>query len=443
MKRKITAVLLSAVMALSMVACGGGSGNSETGKSGSDEKGGSGAVQITEPITITLWHTRGAGANGTEMDRVVKAFNETNEYGIKVEAEYIGSYASIMPKILTSVPAGNSPVMFMTAQPYMATLMEKGILADLTPYVERDEMDLTNFPEKMMEYTYYNDQILSLPYIVSSSVFVYNKALFNQAGVSVPTTIAELETAGQKITQTTGQAAFAMPIDPTYMQDALLQSLGGNGIIDADGETCSCIEDGTFAQLADDWYGWIKAGWCKAPNITSANTDILETFYQGKLASCLVSSGSLQNILSECEGSIDVGVAPMPGYEGLVNSIGGANIAVIKQNHSDQEIAAAWEFIKFLMSDEQLAQNAINTGYLPITYSSTKTDILQQHWSEVPEAKVAFDQLEWATVPAFSTYTNEWYDQTTSAFSYVVQAQNMTGAEAADYLKKQYTSVFE
>ena len=69
--------------------------------------------------------------------------------------------------------------------------------------------------------------------------------------------------------------------------------------------------------------------------------------------------------------------------------------------------------------------------------------MLKKHWSEVPEAKVAFEQLEWATVPAFSAYTNEWYDQTTSAFSYVVQAQNMTGEEAADYLKKQYTSVFE
>lgn len=442
MKRKIMAVLLSAIMMLSMVACGGGNGEGGSSSLGSSEEG-SKAVQVTEPVTITLWHTRGAGANGTEMDRVVKEFNETNEYGIKVEAEYIGGYTAIMPKILTGVAAGNNPVMFMTSQPYMATLMEKGILADLTPYVERDEMDMKNFPEKMMEYTYYNDQILSLPYIVSSSIFVYNKAMFSQAGVSVPTTIEELETVGAKLTQTTGQKAFAMPIDPTYMQDALLQSLGGNGIIDADGETVSCINDGTFAQLANDWYSWIKAGWCKAPNITSENTDILETFYQGKLASCIVSSGSLQNILSECEGSIDVGVAAMPGYEGLVNSIGGANIAVIKQNHSAQEIAAAWEFVKFLMSDEQLAQNAVNTGYLPVTYTSTETDLLKKHWSEVPEAKVAFEQLEWATVPAFSAYTNEWYDQTTSAFSYVVQAQNMTGEEAADYLKKQYSSVFE
>lgn len=442
MKRKIMALFLSSIMVLSMAACGGGSG-SNSGNSGSGEEGSSVAATVTEPITITLWHTRGAGANGTEMDRVVKEFNDTNEYGIKIESEYIGSYASIMPKLLTGVAAGNNPVMFLTSQPYMATLMEKGILADLTPYVERDSMDMENFPEKMMEYTYYNDQILSLPYIVSSSVFVYNKAMFTQAGVEAPTTIAELEEIGPKVTQATGKTAFAMPIDPTYMQDALLQSLGGNGIIDADGENCSCINDGTFAQLANDWYGWIKEGWCKAPNITSANTDILESFYQGGLASCIVSSGSLQNILTECEGFVDVGVAAMPGYEGLINSIGGANIAVIKQNHSDQEVAAAWEFIKFLMSDEQLAQNAINTGYLPVTYSSTETDLIKQHWIDVPEAKVAFDQVEWATVPAFSKYTNEWYDQMTNAFSYVVQAQNMTGEQAADYLKKQYTSVFE
>ncbi|MCD8045494.1 MAG: extracellular solute-binding protein [Clostridiales bacterium] len=50
----------------------------------------------------------------------------------------------------------------------------------------------------------------------------------------------------------------------------------------------------------------------------------------------------------------------------------------MEENHSQQEIAAAWEFIKFLLEDEQVAENAADTGYLPITYSSTETDTIQE-----------------------------------------------------------------
>lgn len=465
MKQRILAILMTFVLGLSLAGCGGsgqnvdgdsreensgasqnGKEDEETGNDGEeDEETGSGdeAVYVTEPVTITLWHTRGAGANGTEMDRVVAEFNETNEYGITVQAEYIGSYSAIMPKTLTSIASGNNPVLVMSSPQNMATLITKDALADLTPFIERDGFDMDNFPEVLAPYIYYEDEIVSLPYLVSTSILIYNKDLFQQAGVSVPTTIEELEEIGPTIYSETGVQAFGMPIDPTYMQDALLRSLGGVGIIDEDGVTTSCLTNGSFVQLADDWRSWIEAGWCKSPNITSEATDLLETFYQGNLASFLVSSGSLQNVLEQCQGTINMGVAYMPGYSKAATAIGGANIAVIGRNHNQQEIAAAWEFLKFLMADEQLAQNAINTGYLPVTASSAASELIQSYWEEQPETKVAYEQMEWASLTPFSIYTSEWFDQMTSAFSYVVQAQNMTGEEAAEYLQKQYNSIFE
>ncbi len=446
MKRRLISLLLPLAALFTLAACGSGGGNESAAPTAAtaDAPAAPGAVaaEVTEPVTITLWHTRGAGANGTEMDRVVAEFNATNEYGITVQAEYIGSYSEIMPKTLTSVASGNNPVLVMSSAQNMTTLMSKGALADLTPYVERDGFDMGNFPEALMKYSYYEDEIVTFPYLVSTCVLVYNKDLFSRAGVELPTTIDELVTACETIYAKTGVQAFGMPIDPTYMQDALLRSLGGVGIIDEDGITTSCLTNGSFVKLADDWRGWIEAGWCKSPNITSANTDYLEAFYQGKLASFLVSSGSLQNIIDQCGGSINLGVAYMPGYEGYTASIGGANIAIIDKNHNEQEIAAAWEFLKFLMSDEQLAQNAINTGYLPVTQSSSETQLITDYWAKLPEAKIGYDQMEWADICAFSIFTSEWYDQMTSALSYVVQARNMTGQQAADQLAKQYNSIF-
>ena len=70
------------------------------------------------------------------------------------------------------------------------------------------------------------------------------------------------------------------------------------------------------------------------------------------------------------------------GYGGYSAPLGGGSIGIIGKDHSQQEIAAAWEFVKFLMSDEQVAQNHIKTGVLPTTYSSVETDTLKNFWAD-------------------------------------------------------------
>ena len=47
-------------------------------------------VEVTEPITITLVHSRSSGVHLDEMNRVVEEFNKTNDKGITVIAEYGG-----------------------------------------------------------------------------------------------------------------------------------------------------------------------------------------------------------------------------------------------------------------------------------------------------------------------------------------------------------------
>ena len=56
---------------------------------------------------------------------------------------------------------------------------------------------------------------------------------------------------------------------------------------------------------------------------------------------------------------------------------GGGSIGISSEGNSEEEIAAAWEFVKFLMSDEQVAANHIETGVLPTTYSAVEGDTLQ------------------------------------------------------------------
>jgi len=438
--KKIAAAALVGVMTLSMAACGGSGSSSETGGTG---EGGLPAEVTEKGITITLWHNRGTGANGTEMEKAVKAFNESNEYGITVNSEYIGATATILSKAVTSIAAGNNPTMVMLDNCGVPTLAEKGALADLSGYVERDGFDMDNIVEQMREYVYHGEKVVSFPYTRSTVVMYYNKALFAKAGVEVPKSIEELEQVGPVLTQKLGIPAYCLLIDASFYQESLLQSIGKSGSLNADGTGTDILDNGSMATLLKDWKSWVDAGWCAAPAVTNSETAMTEDFYQGKVASMILSTGTYQNVTSySADNGIDLGVAPNIGYGGYATAGGGGNIAVIEKNSSQQQIAAAWEFIKFLMADEQVASNSINTGYLPVTYSAADSEQMQSHWAAEPEAKVAYDQLQYSTEPSWAINRSEWNTQIKTAISYVIQDGSQTVDQAIDYLKKQEKIIF-
>jgi multiple sugar transport system substrate-binding protein len=61
-------------------------------------------------------------------------------------------------------------------------------VADLTPLIERDKVDLSDFlPETLQPYTVSN-KIMGLPFASYGSFIYYNKDVFDRAGVAYPTT---------------------------------------------------------------------------------------------------------------------------------------------------------------------------------------------------------------------------------------------------------------
>lgn len=437
--KKIASIFLSLIMVLGLAACGGGT-KSEGSKKGAESEKAS-AEQVSGPITVEFWHVRGSGANGTHMDEMIKRFNETNEYGITVVGTYMGSYDDCLSKGFTSIAAGNNPTIMIASSGGIEMLAEEGVLADLSPYMERDEFNAENIIESMRHYMYWDDEVLSMPYMVSTPVFYYNKALWGDAA---PATLEELVARAEAITKSQPSVkGLGMTMDVSFIQRPILKSLGSEGLLNDEGTGAGCLDDGNLVTFLTDWSKWIESGFCMMPEITSSGTKMTQEFYQGTLAGMIYSTGSMVNIMNNCEtANIDLGVSPMVGYGGYTASLGGGHLVVLESNHSQQEIAAAWEFVKFLLQDEQVAQNAVDTGYLPTTYSSIQTEMIQALWAEKPAFKTAFDQVEYATFNTRSTDTAEWNSQMTTAVSYVIQDMSMTPQEAVEYLKTQERIIF-
>lgn len=403
---------------------------------------------VTEPITIEIWHTRGSGANGDQIAAAVEEFNATNEFGITVVEVYQGNYVNTLAKTMQSLAAGTNPELVVLERAAgVPVLASQGVLLDMTPYAERDGFETTNIPEVLLGYSYYNGELISMPYIRSTPLFYYNKTMFAEAGYDMPpTTIEQLIDAGKKMTKVengeTVVYGFEMLNDPGWFIQNMLYQLGSN-LLSEDGMSVPALEDGTMLKVLSAWREWVDEGWTKSPDVTSAESAMKDRFNQGKVASYFASSGGMTNILKNAKAAgVDVGVAYLPTWDIPAAPTGGGNVAIIERGKNEQQMAAAWEFIKFLMSDEQVANNAAATGYLPVTYAGVQTDTIQNLWAQTPEYRVAFDQLEQAQELPFSPYKSEFEEALKVVCSELIMDRSITPEQAVETLKQEASIIF-
>ncbi len=425
--RKLIALLLVTVLTLSLVPVA--------------------LAQSAAPITIELWHTRGSGANAEAMTTQVKTFNETvgKEKGIQVVDTFQGGYVDALTKYMNAVAAGEPPELVVLERAAGVPVMaEEGVLADLTPYVEASGLDMDNFAKILLAYSYDSEgKLIALPYIRSTPVLYYNKTMFDAAGLTAPATIDEMIEVGRKLfkkDEATGETlvyGFELHNDPAWFLQNWLAQLGSN-MFSEDGLTVPALEDGTMLKVFTAWRSWVDEGWC-APFVSTNATDVMtEMFMNSKLGMCFQSSGSMANILKQAEAAgIEVGVSFLPTWDKPAAPTGGGNISIIERGNSKEAIDAAWEFMLFLMSDEQVAYNSITSGYLPVTKTSVETQAMKDHWAARPQYKVPFEQLDIAQEIPYSPYKSDVETAWRQVCSLLIQDRSIDAQQAVDQLAEE------
>jgi sn-glycerol 3-phosphate transport system substrate-binding protein len=140
------------------------------------------------------------------------------------------------------------------------------------------------------------------------------------------------------------------------------------------------------------------------------------------------------------EAGVELGVTLFPTYnaENRVSEIGGANISIVGADNSEEEIKASWEFIKFILEDEQQFFNAKTSGYIAITKSIAEYEGMTSFWAENPEFKVGYDQAltagrgqETPYNPVMQDYTQIIWDNV----SLLIGEQSITPEEAVANVK--------
>lgn len=379
MKKRILSILSAVVLSTSLV-LGGCSVNNEA----QTEAGGK--------VELNFWYAfkDKIEANNQEL---VKEFNESQDK-IHVTAEYQGNYADLHAKTKTAYTAGEAPEITIVEIASIQEFGESGLLEDLTPFVEKDKVDIEDYQPGLMENSYVNDKLVAIPYLRSTPILYMNATLLKEAGLdpSGPKNWEEFEEYCRKLSKD-GVVGLTYPVYIWVAEGFLAQAGGGSMISDdktkSNVNTPEMVKSLEFVKKMSD-EGIIKI----LPAGTEGNDKLKIDFKNQKTAMFFSSTADLTyNLQVASESGFELNTAFMPSDVKAAVPTGGSNM-VMTSGLSKEKQEAAWEFIKFMTDKERTEQASKNTGYLPTRISAVNSDAMQALYQEKPQFKVAVDQLQ-------------------------------------------------
>lgn len=395
MKKKLTASVLAAASVLSMsMGTGMAFADETTAEVPEIEMADASEVDKT---TISFWHSMG-GVNGQAIDTLVQKFNDENEYGITVEAEYQGSYDDALNK-LKSAQIGNMGADLVQVYEIGTRFMiESGWIVPMQSMVNADEYDTSVLEPNLAAYYTINDMLYSMPFNSSTPLMYYNKDMFDAAGITeIPDSLEEIAQIGDKLLDSGAQEVMSLGIYGWFFEQfigkqGLEYANNGNGRTEA-ATAVAFDENGAAANILNEWKNLYDLGY--APNVGKGGDAGLADFSAGKSAITLGSTASLKQILQDVDGKFEVGTAYFPKVkstdEGGV-SIGGASLWAL-DNNDPKKLRATWEFVKFLISPESQAFWNAETGYFPVNVDAHDEDVFKENIEKYPQFETAIDQL--------------------------------------------------
>lgn len=222
--RKLMAAGLCVMMAAGLTACGGGSSDSGSAPAASGDG---------KSLTINIW-------DANQQKGIQEICDDWSaESGIPVKVEVI-DWDNYWTLLESAASGGTLADVFWMHSDFSQIYMENDILLDLTDYIKNDGVDMDQYYQDIVAiYTREDGKIFGLPKDHDTIALLYNKAIFDEAGVDYPTnewTYEDMYEAAKAITENTADDTYGVGFNTSNDQDAwynYVYSYGGT-IVDAD-----------------------------------------------------------------------------------------------------------------------------------------------------------------------------------------------------------------
>jgi len=355
--------------------------------------------------TITFWHQH-SRARGDALGQIVQDFNDSNEWGITVEAEYQGGYGDIFNKMLGVLNTPDAPNLVVAYQNQAATYQLADALVDMTSLVDSPKWGLSDQEKADFFQGFYNADIfptfgnarLGFPPNRSMEMLYYNADWLKELGFDSPPTTPEqfkemaCAATQQPFSKATAEGSMGYELSVDASRFASWTFAFGGDVFDYDAGQYSY--DNPAAVEAMQFLQGLFTDGCAS--LVAERYGDQTDFGNGALLFTVGSSSGLpyyQGAVDDGAGPFEWSVAPLPHKTAdPVMNVYGASVSIPKS--TPEKELATWLFIKYYTSPEVQATWAKVSNYFPVRASVA--DGLSDYFDQNPAYKTAFDLLKYA-----------------------------------------------
>lgn len=345
----------------------------------------------------------GKGMNGTNF---VEKFEAENP-GIKLNLEVV-SWNDVYTVVSTRISNNNAPDILNID--VFANYAAEGLLMPVSEYCP-EELYNDFFPA-FIEQSVMDGTVWAVPDLASARAMYYNVDMFNEVGIEVPTTWAELEDACQAILDFYGGEVYPWGIDMTTDEGQAAFSYytwnNGGGFVDAEGNWA--VNSDKNVEAIEFALGLVNKGYTNPNPATQTRYDLQDMFGAGKMAMVIAPNSLPTYIADKGYTNINCATAPIPHNEGCTSASQGVmdRIMAFKDESAPDQAArneAIGKFLTFFYTPENYVGWVSMEGFLPAVNSAVaslvEADPSFAGWLDVlggcqfyPTAKAEWDQVK-------------------------------------------------
>ncbi|GMM19846.1 extracellular solute-binding protein [Lactobacillus amylovorus subsp. amylovorus] len=402
---------MAAVAALALVgtaACSNGGSNTS---SSSSEKIPS---KITKKTTVVFWNAM-AGVQGSTLKQLTNEFEKKNPK-INVKLENQGAYDDLQAKINSTLQSPNNLPTITQAYPgWLWNAAQNKMLVNMTPYINNKNVGwgsakASGIRTELLDGAKIKGTQYGIPFNKSIETLTYNADMFKKYGIKkVPTTMEELKQVSETIYKKSNHKVVGAGFDS--LSNYYTLGLKNEGINFSDKVNFS----GAASKKVINYYAdGIKKGYFR---VAGSEHYLSGPFANEKVAMFIGTSAGEGFVKQGVGNKFTYDVAPRPGKYTMQQ---GTDIYMFNHATADQK-AAAFKYIKFLVSKSSQLKWANATGYIPVNESVVTSSEYKNNKSTKLPAKLEDSMKHLYSVPV-SKNSNAAYQQLNSIMQNILSA---------------------
>ncbi len=364
------------------------------------------------PVEVTMWF--GLSGDLPDVLNALAAEYNASQDRVVLNLENQTDYEAVVDKF-TQFGVNERPELLISPEFTTQAFAQSGQFVPLESCINTAGYDTSTFLTGALSAYSFSGNQWGLPFNASNPVLYYNRVLFEAAGLDPddpPLTFDELRETSQVLVDSgvaangfvvdnardsgTGGAAF----EQWFARSGAFFADNGNGrLAPATGVN---LNDPAGVEIMTFLADMLASALSVSVGDNAGGQAVLLKLADGENPAVMAveTSAALGTVKAALDaglipgiGSDDIGVAPMPGPSDMAAAQIGGGSFWIPAGKSDEQIAAAWDVVQFMVSAQSQSSWADGTGYVPVRTDALDLEPLATTYVDDPRFRVAYDQL--------------------------------------------------